>query len=132
MQPAGTETKDILVIEDDAATAAWMRTILEKDGWNVRSAGDGKAAKAVMEGGGAMPWLITLDLGLPDTTGVDLMVDIKGTPGWQRIPIVVVTATPKDESVNWAIKKGARAYLVKPFKPEELQATVKRLARKPS
>lgn len=122
---------EILVIEDDNATADWMRIMLEKDGWTVRHAADGKAAKAAI-GSGAMPWLITLDLGLPDTSGVDLMVDIKGTPGWQRVPVVVVTATPKDESVNWAIKKGARAYLVKPFKPEELQATVKNLARKPN
>ena len=125
------ETKEILVIEDDGATADFMRVMLEKDGWTVRHAADGKAARAAI-GTGAMPWLITLDLGLPDTTGVDLMVDIKGTPGWQRVPIVVVTATPKDESVNWAIKKGAREYLVKPFKPEELQAAVKRLARKPN
>jgi DNA-binding response OmpR family regulator len=124
---------EVLVIEDDDQTANWMRIMLEKDGWSVRHAPDGKAAKALVSApGSALPWLITLDLGLPDTSGVDLMVDIKGTPGWQRIPIVVVTATPKDESVNWAITKGARAYLVKPFNPEELQATVKRLARKPN
>ena len=124
--------REVLVIEDDDATAQWMRVMLEKDGWSVRHAADGKAAKTLLAAGGTVPWLITLDLGLPDTSGVDLMVDIKGAPGWQRIPIVVVTATPKDESVNWAITTGARAYLVKPFNPEELQATVKRLARKPN
>jgi len=126
------QKREILVIEDDAQTAQWMRFMLEKDGWTVHHAADGKAAKAAIAGGAAMPWLITLDLGLPDASGVDLMVEIKGTPGWQRVPVVVVTATPKDENVNWAITKGARAYLVKPFNPEELQATVKRLARKPS
>jgi len=126
-----TEKGEVLVIEDDDQTAQWMRFMLEKDGWSVRHVADGKAARAVLGGGGAMPWLITLDLGLPDTSGVDLMVEIKGTPGWQRVPVVVVTATPKDENVNWAITKGARAYLVKPFNPEELQATVKKPARKP-
>jgi len=126
-----TAKPEILVIEDDDQTANWMRFMLEKDGWSVRHAASGKAANEIVDGGGALPWLVTLDLGLPDTSGVDLMVHLKGSAGWNRVPIVVVTATPKDENVNWAIKKGARAYLVKPFNPEELQATVKRLARKP-
>jgi DNA-binding response OmpR family regulator len=123
--------REILVVEDDDQTANWMRFMLEKDGWTVRHAADGKAAKAQI-GKSPAPWLVTLDIGLPDTTGVELIVQIKEAPGWEKVPIVMVTATPKDENVNWAIKAGAKAYLVKPFKPEELQATVKRLARKPA
>jgi DNA-binding response OmpR family regulator len=121
---------EVLVVEDDDQTAQWMRFMLEKDGWSVRHAKDGKAATEIV---GSQPpaWLVTLDIGLPDMSGVDLLVHIKGTAGWERVPIVMVTATPKDENVNWAVKKGAKAYLVKPFNPEELQATVKRLARKP-
>src|SRR5262249_6324163 len=130
MSAPEAESKEVLVVEDDDQTAQWMRFMLEKDGWAVRHAKDGKSAQA-MTAGSPAPWLVTLDIGLPDMSGVDLLVHIKGTPGWERVPIVMVTATPKDENVNWAVKKGAKAYLVKPFNPEELQATVKRLARKP-
>jgi two-component system, OmpR family, alkaline phosphatase synthesis response regulator PhoP len=129
--PADAASKpEILVVEDDDQTAHWMRIMLEADGWSVRHAANGKAARAAI-GKTPPPWLVTLDVGLPDTSGVELILQIKEAPGWERVPIVMVTATPKDENVNWAIKSGAKAYLVKPFKPEELQATVKRLARKP-
>jgi len=129
--PADAASKpEILVVEDDDHTAHWMRIMLEADGWSVRYAANGKAAKAMI-GKVPPPWLVTLDIGLPDVSGVELILQIKEAPGWGRVPIVMVTATPKDENVNWAIKSGAKAYLVKPFKPEELQATVKRLARKP-
>ena len=46
--------------------------------------------------------------------------------------MVMVTARAKDKDLPWAIKSGANAYLVKPFRPEELRETVRRLARKPA
>jgi DNA-binding response OmpR family regulator len=131
MTAAAQETGDILVIEDDEATVDWMRLALEKDGWKVRHAADGKAAQAMI-GKAPAPWLVTLDIGLPDVSGVELILAIKDAPTWARVPIVMVTATPKDENVNWAIQKGAKAYMVKPFKPAELQETVKKFARKPN
>jgi DNA-binding response OmpR family regulator len=131
MSTAAPEIKEIVVIEDDDATVEWMRLALEKDGWTVRHATDGKAAQAMI-GKTPAPWLVTLDIGLPDVSGVELILAIKDAPGWGRVPIVMVTATPKDENVNWAIQKGAKAYLVKPFKPAELQDAVKKFARKPA
>lgn len=120
----------ILVVEDEDEIGYIIQYTLEEDGWAVRRATDGKAAKALID---TMPppSLVTLDIKLPDASGVELILHIKDTPGWERVPIVMVTAIPKDESVNWAIQKGAKAYIVKPFKPEELRDCVRRLARKP-
>jgi DNA-binding response OmpR family regulator len=128
--PAQDLKPEVLVIEDDDQTVQWMRFMLEKDGWAVRHAADGKSAQALI-GKTPPPWLITLDIGLPDITGPELILAIKEAPGWERVPIVMVTATPKDANVNWAIKRGAKAYMVKPFNPEELQQVVRRFARKP-
>ena len=118
-----------MVIEDDDQVALFIRHVLERNGYEVRVAADGKAAQALI-GPTPPPSLVTLDIDLPHTSGDELMLKIKTTPGWERVPVVMVTATPKTEDSAWAVKKGAKAYLVKPFKPEELVDCVRRLARK--
>jgi AmiR/NasT family two-component response regulator len=42
----------------------------------------------------------------------------------------MITATPKDEQVNWAIKSGAKAYIVKPFKPDQLREVVRKVVKR--
>jgi DNA-binding response OmpR family regulator len=121
----------VLIVEDDDQIAFLMQHILEQDGWAVHRAPDGKSAKDLI-GRLAPPALVTLDIALPDTTGVELILHVKDTAGWERVPVIMVTAKPKDKDVNWAIKTGAKAYLVKPFKPDELRDCVRRFARKPA
>jgi two-component system phosphate regulon response regulator PhoB len=118
-----------LVVEDDAPMAEILQFVLEQQGFEVKRAVDCKSA-AVLIGSMAAPAVATLDIGLPDGSGVDLIIQIKSTPGWERVPIVMVTATPKDEQVNWAIKSGAKAYIVKPFKPGELREVVRRVVKR--
>jgi DNA-binding response OmpR family regulator len=120
-----------LIVEDYDDMATMMRRILEEDGWTVHRAVDGKGAKELI-GRLAPPDLVTLDIFLPDTSGVDLILDVKATPGWERVPIIMVTAKPKDKHLNWAIKSGAKAYLVKPFKADELRDCVRRVVHKPA
>lgn len=121
----------VLIVEDDDQIAYLMQYVLEQDGWAVHRAADGKNARELL-GRLPPPALVTLDIALPDTTGVELILNVKDTPGWERVPIIMVTAKPKDKDVNWAIKTGAKAYLVKPFKPEEFRDCVRRLARIPA
>ena len=106
----------VLIVEDDDQIAYLMQYVLEQDGWAVHRAADGKEAKELI-GRLAPPALVTLDIYLPDTTGVALILEVKGTPGWEHVPIIMVTGKPKDDEVNWAIQTGAKAYLVKPIKP---------------
>lgn len=118
-----------LVVEDDDQIAYLIQYILEQDGYEVYRAPTLAAADSLI---GTMPppAVATLDIALPDGSGVDLIIQIKSRPGWERVPILMITATPKDESVNWAIKSGAKAYIVKPFKPEALREAVRKVARK--
>ncbi len=123
------ETKPtVLVVEDDDQIAYILRFVLEQQGFDVKHAADVKSANALIDSSPA-PALATLDIRLPDGSGVDLIVKIKSTPGWEKVPIVMITATPKDDQVNWAIKSGAKAYIVKPFKPEQVRDVVRRLAK---
>ena len=122
------QKKVVLVVEDDDQTALFIRHFLEQDGYEVRQATDGRQALAVIAEM-KPPALITLDIDLPHASGDELMMQIKTTPGWERVPVVMVTATPKSVNTPWALKAGAKAYLVKPFKPGELLETVRKLAK---
>lgn len=132
MQPNAAARKPrVLVIEDDDQTALFMRHVLERDGFEVQHAADGKAAAAAI-GTLPPPDVVTLDIDLPHASGDELMLKIKTTDGWSRVPVVMVTATPKSSDTTWAIQKGAKAYLVKPFKPDELVASLRRLIPGPA
>ena len=120
---------NVLVVEDDDQIAYILQFVLEQQGFDVKLAVDAKSATALIETLPA-PVLATLDIKLPDGSGVDLIIKIKSTPGWERVPIVMITATPKDDNVNWAIKSGAKAYIVKPFKPDQVREVVKRLVKR--
>ena len=121
-----------LVVEDEDQIAYLIQFILEQDGYRVQRAADGKAALQIIAGMAA-PALVTLDIALPKVQGDELMVQIRSQPGWEKVPVLMVTAKPKDKDMAWAIKSGAQGYLVKPFKPEELRAQVGTLvARKPA
>ncbi|MFY9316015.1 MAG: response regulator transcription factor [Burkholderiales bacterium] len=123
---ANTEKPVVLVVEDDDQVAYLIQFILEQDGFRVQRAADGKAAQQMIAGVAA-PALVTLDITLPGVQGDELMIQIRSQPGWERVPVLMVTAKPKDKDMAWAIKSGAQGYLVKPFKPEQLREQVRKL-----
>jgi signal transduction histidine kinase/CheY-like chemotaxis protein len=80
----------VLVVEDDAATRAMTRNILEKEGWRVSEAENGRVALEHMER--ERPRLILLDLMMPEMDGFEFADRVRRHPEWRSIPIVVVTA----------------------------------------
>lgn len=126
---AETPREAALVVEDDDQIAYLIQYILEQDGYEVFRAPTLAAADDLIDSMSA-PAVATLDIALPDGSGVDLIIRIKSREGWSRVPILMITATPKDESVNWAIKSGAKAYIVKPFKPDALRDAVRKVTKK--
>jgi len=80
----------VLLVEDDPAARATMRRILEKEGWNVTEAENGRVALERMEQ--ARPRIILLDLMMPEMDGFEFAARVRRRPEWRLIPIVVVTA----------------------------------------
>ncbi len=119
----------VLVVEDDDQVVGLMEFVLTEDGYTVRRAASCAEARRLMTEL-APPALVSLDIVLPDGSGPDLIVDIRSKPGWERVPIMMVTVKEKAQGSNWAVEAGARAYIVKPFKVEELRAAVARLVKK--
>ncbi len=86
----------VLLVEDDLATRAITRNILEREGWRVSEAENGRVALECMER--ERPSLIVLDLMMPEMDGFEFAERVHLHPEWRSIPIVVVTA--KDLSAD--------------------------------
>ncbi len=86
-----------LVVEDDPPTRELLRRMLEKDGWEVCEAGNGRAALECVAA--RKPALILLDLMMPEMDGFEFVDTLRQKPEWRSIPVVVITAkdlTPED------------------------------------
>jgi CheY-like chemotaxis protein len=80
----------ILVIEDDAPTRQLMRRSLEKEGWTVTEAENGRRALACVAA--SRPSLILLDIMMPEMDGFEFVTELRKNKEWRSIPVVVVTA----------------------------------------
>jgi DNA-binding NtrC family response regulator len=110
-------TSALVLVVDDEQLIRWsLRERLQREGYEVREADSGHAARAVMEE--RDPDLVFLDLRLPDTDGLSLMREIH----FQRpeLPIIVITAYSTVESAVEAMQQGAYHYVAKPFHMDEI------------
>jgi signal transduction histidine kinase/DNA-binding response OmpR family regulator len=80
----------VLVVDDDDAARARMRIILEKEGWKVSEAENGRVALECMER--ERPVLVLLDLVMPEMDGFAFTSQVRRHPEWRSVPIVVVTS----------------------------------------
>jgi CheY-like chemotaxis protein len=85
----GSMPRPVLVVEDDAATREVIRRALERDGWIVSEAENGRAALEVV--GRQTPDIVLLDLMMPEMDGFDFVAELRRTEAGRRIPVVVVT-----------------------------------------
>jgi two-component system, OmpR family, response regulator MprA len=115
----------VLVVEDDADIAGVLRRSLDKEGYDVRVAGDGEAA--LDEAGVFAPDAVVLDLGLPKLDGVEVCRRLR-TEG--DVPILILTARDALDARVEGLDSGADDYLVKPFEREELLARIRALLRR--
>ncbi len=115
----------VLVVEDDTDIAGVLRRSLDKEGYDVRVAGDGEAALG--EAADFEPDAVVLDLGLPRLDGVEVCRRLREDGD---VPILILTARDALESRVEGLDSGADDYLVKPFDREELLARLRSLLRR--
>src|SRR5436190_16787231 len=135
MLPMPTQTsapipeRPILVVDDDAKIVRLVRTYLERDGFQVVAAADGRAALDAIER--HRPALVVLDLMLPELDGraVIRAVRRKDT-GDADIPVLILSARGSVTDRIAGFEDGADDYLAKPFSPAELVLRVKTILRR--
>ena len=121
----GTESARILVVDDDPRTLRLVRDALSAEGYAPVVTGDPGEVQALLRA--EKPALVVLDLALPGADGVELMREV---PELSGLPVILISAYGRDETVARALDAGAADYIVKPFSPTELTARVRAALRR--
>lgn len=114
----------ILVVEDEKSIQRTLRISLEAAGFEVRVAGDGQQALDSFTR--QLPDLVLLDLGLPDTSGIKVLQQIREA---SRIPVIILSVRDQERQKVEALDYGAHDYLTKPFGVPELLARIRAALR---
>ncbi len=117
--------KKILLVDDEAAIVQSLRYNLEKNGYIVTAAGDGRSAVALAAS--EEPDLVILDIMLPLLDGIEACKEIRKT---SSVPIIMLTAKDQEFDKVLALELGADDYVTKPFSLGEIIARVKARLRR--
>jgi two-component system phosphate regulon response regulator PhoB len=118
----------ILVVDDQKEIADYVRQFLEKAGFEVIIARDGKNGLSIAKK--VRPDLVVLDITMPYIDGLEVCTRLRADPRRQRLPILLLSARAAATDRVLGLETGADDYLVKPFDPAELVARVKALLRR--
>ena len=121
--------KTVLVVDDDRVTRHLLRSLLEKAGYSVATAGDGnEALESARRTGVDAPDLILLDVWMPGMSGLDVLTRLRDEGLHPRV--VVMTSDDTPETLLSALKGQALHFMSKPIDPDALIETVGRALSK--
>jgi two-component system alkaline phosphatase synthesis response regulator PhoP len=118
-------TQKILVVDDEAEITRLVRAYLERAGFAVVTASEGRQALAVFRH--ERPNLVVLDLNLPGMDGLDVCRALRRD---SDVPIIMLTARIEETDRLIGLELGADDYIVKPFSPREVVARVRTVLRR--
>jgi CheY-like chemotaxis protein len=119
-------SKHVLIVDDDATSRQMLRRTLEKAGWSVEEAENGKVAIEKIEE--SRPALILLDLMMPEVSGFDVVTRLQQDPELRTIPVVVITAKDLTEADRQHLTDGVQqVYQKGAYSRDEFLAQVKDL-----
>ncbi|MDH4305786.1 MAG: response regulator [Nitrospira sp.] len=116
----------ILLVEDEEDTASLLKNLLEREGFSVIHARDGRQATTLVDTI-RPPSLILLDLVLPYVSGSELLKLIRHHPDWQHVPVIVLSADSHEPDIQRALCDGATAYVLKQKGSKVLLEEVRRI-----
>ena len=120
-----SEMTTVLVVDDEPIVRDVVVRYLQRDGFDTLEAGDGDAARAIIESGAAD--LVVLDLMLPGTDGLALCRWIRTD---SALPVIMLTARGEVADRIVGLELGADDYITKPFSPRELAIRVRKVLKR--
>lgn len=119
--------KKILVCDDERHIVRLIQVNLERQGYEVVTAFDGKDGLEKVRS--EKPDLLVLDVMMPYMDGFEVLKTLRREPGTENLPVIMLTAKAQDKDVFEGYHYGADMYLTKPFNPKELVTFVERIMR---
>ncbi|MEZ0388399.1 MAG: SpoIIE family protein phosphatase [Verrucomicrobium sp.] len=123
--PVEMTLKDVsvLIAEDSPTQAMRLQFFLEKQGCRVTSAHNGKEALDRLKEN--QPALVITDINMPEMDGYELCRRIKDSPGYEKVPVILLTALSDPKDILRGLECGADNFVVKPYSEEFLLTRVK-------
>ncbi len=117
--------RKILAVDDEKNIVRLVQVNLERQGYEVVTANDGKEALEKVES--ERPDLVVLDVMMPYMDGFEVLQNLRRNSATRDIPVIMLTAKAQDADVFKGWQSGVDCYLTKPFNPIELVSFVKRI-----
>jgi two-component system, chemotaxis family, chemotaxis protein CheY len=118
-------SKIIMTVDDSASVRQMVSFTLRDAGYQVLEANDGQDALARLNGTPVN--MVITDLNMPNLDGIGLIRALRAVATYKFIPIVMLTTESQDTKKQEGKAAGATGWIVKPFKPEQLLAVVKKV-----
>ena len=115
--------KFVLIVDDEPNIVLSLEFLMNKEGYEVRSAGNGEEAMAAIAE--KTPDLILLDVMMPRKDGYEMCQELRANPSWKDIKIIMLTAKGRDVEREKGLALGADDYITKPFSTREVVEKVK-------
>jgi two-component system, chemotaxis family, chemotaxis protein CheY len=118
-------SKLILTADDSSSVRQMVAFTLKGAGYGVVEAADGKDALTKTQSSAVN--MVVTDLNMPNMNGIDLIKALRADPKYKFIPIIMLTTESQAARKQEGKSAGATGWIVKPFKPEQLLAVVKKV-----
>jgi DNA-binding response OmpR family regulator len=114
--------RKVLIVDDEPNIVAALEYLLQRNGYEVRSASNGEDALRQVEA--FAPDLVLLDIMMPQQSGYEVCQRIRERPQWRRTRILMLSAKGREAEVSKGLSLGADLYITKPFSNAELVARI--------
>ena len=118
--------KTILIVDDSSSLRTVVKMALERAGYAVLEAGDGKAALDRLDTAGKVNLIVT-DVNMPQMDGITFVTELKKHPRHRFTPVIMLTTEGQDAKKEQGRAAGAKAWITKPFNPPQLLDAVSKL-----
>lgn len=121
-------TKKVLIIDDSVTIRSMVGIAFKNLGWESETAKSGEDALEIIKSGGLFDFFV-VDINMPGINGIELMKQMRKQPAYRKTPMLVLTTESGEGLKQEGRDVGASGWMVKPFKPEVMQAAVSRLCK---
>jgi len=118
-------SKTILVVDDSSSMRQVVSMALKSSGYDVIEACDGKDALTKLAG--QRVHLVISDVNMPNMDGITFVKEMKKNPAYKFVPVIMLTTEGSEEKKKAAQEAGAKAWVVKPFQPQQMLTAVSRI-----